>query len=155
MAVREALAHPRCALVRRMGEGARAAGGRVWGPRPVALGRRRLAERASMRKGCEGIGVGDIVRVVTERGLKTFAATESSRATVFSLETLVLSRAPCPGSSFYVCSAALFRGLPVHGGKGPAALEVRCITIFFLDSTGAFALAFCSSHHNLARSVLI
>lgn len=65
-----AMAHPRCALVRRMGEGARAARGRVWGPRPVALGRMRLAKRASMRKGCKGMGVGDNIRVVTERGLK-------------------------------------------------------------------------------------
>jgi hypothetical protein len=137
------MAHPRCALVRRMGEGARAAGGRVWGPRPVALGRMRLAKRASMRKGCEGSGVGDNIRVVTERGLKTFAATDSSLAAVFSLKTLVLSRAPCPGSSFYVCSAALFCGLPVHGGKGLAALGVRCITIYY------------SSRHNLTRLVSI
>jgi hypothetical protein len=137
------MAHPRCALIRRMGEGARAAEGRVWGPRPVALERMRLAKRASMRKGCEGSGVGDNIREVTERGLKTFAATDSSLAAVFSLKTLVLSRAPCPGSSFYVCSAALFCGLPVHGGKGPAALRVRCITIFR------------SNHHNLARILLI
>jgi hypothetical protein len=138
------MAQLRCALVRRMGEGARAARGRVWGPRPVALARMRLAKRASMRKGCEGSGVGDNIRVVTERGLKTFAATDSSPAAVFSLKTLVLSRAPCPGSSFYVCSAALFCGLPVHDGKGPAALKVRCITIFYN-----------SKRHNLARYCLI
>ena len=64
------MAHPRCALVRRVGEGALATEGRVWGPRPVALGRTRLAKRASVRKGCEWMGVGDIVRVVTERGLE-------------------------------------------------------------------------------------
>jgi hypothetical protein len=128
----EAKAHLCCALDRRMGEGARATRGRVWEPHPVALGRMRLAKRADMRKGCKGMGVEDNIRVVTERGLKTFAATDSSRAAVFSLKTLVLSRAPCPGSSFYVCSAAPFCGLPVHDGKGPAALKVRCITIFLI-----------------------
>ena len=66
--MREALAHLRCALVRRVGKGARTARGRVWRPHPVALGRTRLAKRAGMRKGCKGMEVGDNIRVVIERG---------------------------------------------------------------------------------------
>ena len=126
----------RCVLTRRMGEGALALRVCVWAPCPVALELMPLAKRASVRKGCKGSGVGDNIRVFTGRGLEINCGLKVA-GFIFSQKTLVLSRAPCPGSSFCVCSAALCCGLPVHGGKGPAALKVRCITFsnFVFDLT--------------------
>lgn len=70
VAVREAIATLRKTPSRRVGESVLALRVCVWAPRPVALERRRLAKRASMRKGCKGSGVGDDIRVFTGRGLK-------------------------------------------------------------------------------------
>ena len=73
VAVSEAVPALRCAWGRRVGEGALAAVGGVCLLRPVACGRMPMAEWAGMRRVCgmcEGRGVGDNIRVVTERGLK-------------------------------------------------------------------------------------
>ena len=122
----------RCLLSCRVGESVLTLGVCVWAPRPVALELTQAAKGADVRKDCEGIGVGDIMRVITGRGLKVGCGLKVA-GLVFSQKTLVLSKTPCPGSSFCVCSAAPFCGLPVHDGKGPAALEVRCITIFYFS----------------------
>ena len=70
VAVREAVPVLRRASVRRMGEGALAAGGGVWLPRPVACVRMPSTLGAGMRAVREGSGVGDNIRVITGRGLE-------------------------------------------------------------------------------------
>jgi hypothetical protein len=55
---------------RRVGEGALAAGAGVWLPRPLACVHMPLAQRAGMRVLREQSGIGDNIRVITERGLK-------------------------------------------------------------------------------------
>ena len=70
VAMREAVPVLRRASVRRMGEGALAAGGGVWLPRPVACVRMPSTLGAGMRSVREGSGVGDNIRVITGRGLE-------------------------------------------------------------------------------------
>ena len=55
---------------RRVGEGALAAGGGVWLPRPVACARMPSTGTVGMCGVRKGSGVGDNIRVVTERGLE-------------------------------------------------------------------------------------
>jgi len=151
VAMREAKAHPRCALVRRMGEGARAAGGRVWGPRPVALGRMRLAKRASMRKGCEGSGVEDNIRVVTERGLKAICFDENVAGNCLQPENLGTFQGTMPWQFVLrlLCRTVLWAARSLWEGarRTQSALHHH----FLPNYTGAYALVSYANHHNLAR----
>jgi len=131
MAVREAVPILRRASGRRVGEGALAAGGGVWLPRPVALERMPSALEAGMRAAREGSGVEDNIRVITGRWPEAGALGHRLPwAPVCSLKTFVCARTPCPGGSFYVCSAAPVVGCPVTMGRGPP--HARCVASPFV-----------------------
>ena len=113
---------------RRVGEGALAAGGGVWLPRPVACTRMPSTGAVGMCGVRKGSGVGDNIRVVTERGLEARRLGFDAVGACLQPGNLCLLQGTMPWRVVLRLLCRTVCWLPGHDGTGPAARWVRCIT---------------------------
>ena len=113
---------------RRVGEGALAAAGGVWLPRPVACARMPSTGTVGMCGVRKGSGVGDNIRVVTGRGLEAVRLGLEAVGACLQPGNLCFFQGTVPWRVVLRLLCRTVCRLPGHDGTGPATRLVRCIT---------------------------